>query len=240
MEGDILKVPAEEESKKGAESCLDNASSLIADAEVLLKRESYGHAVFLAISAIEEAGKAYVCAINRIEGERALSDELKDYTHGRNAHRAKFDLFISYHFMKAIGKAIEKPKEINKPLDTKDLVEVGKDLDSVSKVIGDTRLQGLYADFKEGKWIAPSDFTPQDAESWIKYTKEYKEQMDSLCRNILNAPLDLVRVFKKSIDQLHTMFVNGLYQNVEILYKNGKITKDLYDRILSKKKTHEK
>jgi AbiV family abortive infection protein len=239
MESDILKAPTEEESRKGAELCLDNASSLIADAEVLLKRESYGHAVFLTISAIEEAAKAYVCAINRIEGDRALSDELKDYTHGRNAHRAKFDLFISYHFMKAIGKAIEKPKEINKPLDTDDLVEVGKDLDSASNAIGHMRLRGLYADFKEGKWVTPSDFTSQDAESWIVYAKEYKEQMDSICRNILDAPLDLVKVVKKFIDQLQTAYVNGFHQNAEILYKNGKITKELYDRILSKKKNHE-
>ena len=170
-----MKAPTEEEPKKGAELCLENASSLIADAEVLLKRESYGHAVFLAISAIEEAGKAYVCAINRIEGERTLADELKDYTYGRSAHEAKLNLFISYHFMEAIGKAMENHKEVNKPLDVEDLVEVGKDLDSAGKAMRDTRSRGLYVDFREGRWAAPSNSTREDAESWVEYARKYKE-----------------------------------------------------------------
>jgi len=237
---DILKTPKEEESKKGADLCLNNASSLIADAEVLLKQESYGHAVFLAISAIEETTKAYVCAINRIEGKRTLFDELKDYTYGREAHTTKIILFLSFRLMEAIGKAMEKEhKEITKPLDINDFVEVGRDLDSGSKAILTGKLQGLYVDFREGKWTSPFDLTRKDAESSIEYANKYKEQVNFICRRILDAPLDLVEAAKEFIDKLLLAYINGFYQNAEMLYKNGKITKELYDRILSKKKEHD-
>jgi len=59
--------------------------------------------------------------------------------------------------------------------------------------------------------------------------------MNLICAGILNPPLDLVKVVKKFIDQLQTAYVNGFSQKAEMLYKNGKITKELYDRILRKK-----
>lgn len=228
---------SEDELRKGIELCFNNASSLITDAETLLRKESYGHASFLAVSAIEETVKAYIYATNRIKGFWQ-PDELDSYVF---KHNAKFALFLSHHFVDAVGKAIEtERKEIGNPLDVDDLAEIGKDFDSAIKAIWDIRLLGLYVDHREGEWKSPSNIKREDAESCIEYAKKYKERMNIECRRILNVPLDLAKEVVEFIkNQLLPAYINQFYRNAEVLYKNEKITKRLYEVIMSKKEERE-
>lgn len=104
---------SDEDLKSGVGLCFNNANSLITDAEALFKRKSYGHASFLALSAIEEIGKAYFYALHRTEIEK--SDELgKDVIR----HDSKFNVFLFSLLTDSIQRQIETGRaQITKPLD---------------------------------------------------------------------------------------------------------------------------
>jgi len=220
--------------KKGVELCFNNVNKLIEDAEILFRRKSYGHSVFLGYSAIEETSKAFMYAMSRIESTKP--SELEQV----KKHGAKFDLFMGLQIMEFIGRAIERgPQKPDRPLDVKDFQEMERDYDSLTRVVWNLRLQGLYVDYREGRLFSPSDITRKDAKYWIEYAIEYKTRIEPMCRNIVNVPEDKLKL---SVEYVNSVFENlskalseQFFKNAKLAYENGMITEALYRQIISKK-----
>lgn len=232
-----MKVP-KGQLKEGVELCLDNVDKLIEDAEILFRRRSYGHSVFLAYSAIEEMSKAFMYAMSRIESSKPSEFE------NVKKHGAKFDVFVgSQIIMDSIGRAIERgPHKPDRPLDVKDFQEMEKDIDSLSQEVWNLRLQSLYVDYRRGKWFAPSDMTRKDAKYWIEHAKKYKKSKEPLCRNIVSVPddkLDQSTKFVNSMgESLFKPLLEQFFKNAKLAYENGMITEELYKQIMSKKESN--
>ncbi len=227
-----MKIP-DEEIKKGVELCFKNARSLIEDAETLVNQGSYGHALFLAISAIEEMSKAFMYAGGRVDiwkPEELVHDVLQ--------HTPKYTLFVTSIVVDSIKKAIEKGDyRKTKPLDIDDFVELGKDLESVINDIWKQRLQSLYVDYQQGKWFSPSDIKREDVETILQYANEYKKRIEFQCANILKAPIDLAKQIQDYLNnQLYPLFLDQFYKNTDELYKNKLISKRLYERIKAERR----
>lgn len=238
LKGDFLKIP-DEELKKGVELCFNNATSLIEDAEILVKHGSYGHARFVVLSAIEEICKAFIYTLNRIEVWKST-----ELTYDVIHHKPKFTIFVLSLFADAVGKEIERGRiEIKKPLDIDDFIEMGKDLDSaIDDIWKSMREESLYVDYREGRWLSPSDVQRKDVELGIEIAKAKKAEFESQCRNTLSVPIDLAKAVSEFIDnQLFPWFLDQFYKNADELYKDKVISKRLYEAILSsrkKKKLH--
>ena len=229
-----MKIP-DEEIKKGVELCFNNAGSLIEDAETLLKQGSYGHALFLAISAIEEMSKAFMYAGGRVDiwkPEELVHDVLQ--------HTPKYTLFVTSIVLDSINKAIEKGDyRITKPLDIDDFVELGKDLEFAIEEIWKQRLQSLYVDYQQGKWLSPSDIKREDVETLLQYANKYKKRIEFHCTNILKAPIDLAKQIQEYLNnQLYPWFLDQFYKNADELYKNKLISKRLYEKIKTERRKH--
>lgn len=214
--------------------CFDNVNKLIEDAEMLFRRGSYGHSIFLAYSAVEETSKAYMYALSRIESSKP--DELEHV----KRHGAKFDLFMGFQIMESIGRAIEKgPQKPDRPLDVKDFEEMGRDFDSLAGEVWNLRLQGLYVDYREGRWLSPSDMKRKDAKYWLEYAKEYKKKIEPVCQNIVKAPKSILKQVDDSVnsafENLFRAISEHLPENAKLAYENGIITKELYKKIMGKK-----
>ncbi|MGA2768659.1 MAG: AbiV family abortive infection protein [Candidatus Bathyarchaeia archaeon] len=228
-----MEVP-KSKLKKGVELCFDNVNKLIEDAEILFRRRSYGHSVFLAYSAIEETSKAFMYALSRIESSKP--DELNRV----NQHSAKLDAFMGVQIMEFIGRAIEKgPQKPDRPLDVKDFEEMERDVDSLAGEIWNLRLQGLYVDYRKGRWLSPSDMKRKDAKYWLEYAEGYKKKIEPVCRTIVDVPKKILKQAQDSVipvlENLSKAFSEHLPENAKLAYENGIITKELYKQIMSKK-----
>ena len=140
--------------------------------------------------------------------------------------------------MDAIGKVIEKGhSKIDKPLDIADFDKMGKDIDSIIADLKVGREESLYVDYQKGKWISPFDISQEESESWINIAQKLKTEAEPLCNSMVTAPLELARTISDFIDkQLIPSARDQIYRNADELFKNGSITKELYERILSIKK----
>jgi AbiV family abortive infection protein len=230
-----MKVPKERQLKRGVELCLDNVDKLIKDAEILSRGRSYGHSVFLAYSAIEEMSKAIMYAMSRIEPMKPSEFE------NMKRHSAKFDVFMgSQIIVDSIGRAIERgPQKPDRALDVKDFQEMEEDIDFLSQEVWNLRLQGLYVDYRRGKWSAPSDMTRKDAKYWIEHAKKYKESKEPLCRNIVSISEDKLKqpteFMSSTLESLFKPLLEQFFKNAELAHKKGIITEELYKQIISKK-----
>jgi AbiV family abortive infection protein len=235
LSGDSLKL-TDEELRKGVKLCLDNANSLIEDAETLLDKKSYGHALFFALSAIEEISKASMYALSRVGIWK--SDELdRDVI----CHDAKYSVFFGVLVMDAVRKQMEKGyQQPNKPLDVHDFEQMAQDFEDSIKEIGKCRKQSLYVDRRKGKWLTPIDIEREAAESWIETAKQKKTELESLFGNILNAPIEVVKTVQDYIEnQLVPWAIEQFYKKTEELYQKKLISKKLYETILSSKEESE-
>lgn len=231
-----MTIPTEE-FKKGVELCFNNVTSLLEDANLLLHKGSNGHALFLVVSAIEETSKAFMYSCGRVEiwkGKELDNDVIK--------HFKKYWLFVfvisADSFMHGFNKAIQtKEYKITKPLELDDLEELGRDLESTVEEIWKSRLQSLYVDYQQGKWLSPCDIDREEVEELLQYANKYKRIMESQCSNILNAPLDLAKQIQEYLDeQLFPSILKQLQKNVEWLFNNGLIDEKLYKKMLALKK----
>jgi AbiV family abortive infection protein len=228
-----VKIP-DEELKKGGDLCFMNASSLIEDAKILVEHGSYGHARFLALSAIEEIYKAYMYALNRIE----VWDSA-ELAHDTIHHEPKFALFVLSLLVDALRKKIESGHiEIKKPLDIEDFAKMGEDLDSAIKDISRSmREESLYVDYQKGSWLSPFDVHREDTESLIEIAKTKKTEFELLCNNLMSVPIELARAIQKSIDnQLLALSRDQFYNIADALFENRAISRRVYEAILSSKK----
>lgn len=221
---------SDEDLKSGVTLCFSNASSLIDDAETLFKRKSYGHASFLALSAIEEISKAYFYALHRAEIEK--SDELdKDVTQ----HNSKFNVFLFSLLTDSTQRHIQNGNtQITKPLDIDDFVDIGKDWDSAMSDLWNFRNQSLYVDHVKGKWFSPLDAKPVDAQSWIDAAKDMRTKFEPQCKKLLSPSKETLRNIQEFLENelFPSMIERFRGETAEQLYKNKIITKKLYDVIL--------
>ena len=227
-----MKIP-DEEIKKGVELCFNNARSLIEDAETLLNQGSYGHALFLTISAIEELSKAFMYACGRVDVWKP-----EELVHDVLHHTSKYTLFVISILIDSINKAIEKGDyRITKPLDIDDFVELGKDLEFAINEIWKQRLQSLYVDHQQGKWLSPSDIEREDVETLLQYTNKYMKMIEFQCTNILKAPIDIAKQIQEYLgNQLFPLLLEQFYKNADELYKNKLISKRLYEKIKAERR----
>jgi AbiV family abortive infection protein len=223
----ILKL-SDNDLRSGVALCFNNGESLITDAEVLFKRKSYGHASFLALSAIEEIAKAYFYALHRTEIEK--SDELgKDVIR----HESKFIVFLFSLLTDSIQRQIEAGRaQITKPLDVDDFADMGKDWDSALGDLWNFRNRNLYVDRVKRRWFSPLDTKRADANSWIDAAKNMVSKFEPLCKSLSSPPIDALKNVQQFLDnQLFPAIIERFRQNADELYKNKIITKKLYDTI---------
>jgi len=221
--------------KKGVELCFKNASSFIEDAKNLVEHESYGHARFLALSAIEEICKAFIYALNRIE---VWKDE--ELTRDITNHKSKFSILVFFLLSDAVSKVIKKGNmKINKPLDIADFKEMGKDLESAISDLKVGREESLYVDYQQGKWISPFDIPRKEYEAWIEIAQTKKAEIELFCNNIMTIPIELARKVKEIMDnQIFPSLRESMYNNAEDLYKNKAISRELYEKLRNSKRAH--
>ena len=230
-----MKIPTEE-YEKGVELCFNNVASLLEDANLLLDKGSYGHALLFAISAIEETSKAFMYSCGRVEiwKGKELDDVFK--------HMPKYWLFVSIiladSFTHGFNKAVQtKEYKITKPLKLDDLEELIRDFESTVSEIWKSRLHSLYVDYQQGKWLSPCDIEQEEVEDLLQYANKYKKIMEPLCSNIIGAPLDHAKQIQAYIDeQLLPSILTQLQKNVEWLFNNEFIDEKLYEKLLTLKK----
>jgi len=100
-------------------------------------------------------------------------------------------------------------------LELEDLEELGRDLETVIKEIWKSRLQSLYVDYQQGKWLSPCDIDREEVEELLQYANKYKRIMESQCSNILSAPPDLAKQIQEYLDeQLFPSILKQLQKNV--------------------------
>jgi AbiV family abortive infection protein len=230
-----MKIPSKEFAK-GVELCLNNATSLLEDSQLLANKGSYGHAVFLVISAIEETSKAFICSGGRIEiwKDKELHDDLI-------SHRQKYSLFVimvlADAFERGFSRQIQtKEKKKPKPVQLEDLEELGRDLNNTIEELWKSRLKSLYVDHQQGKWLSPSDIKREEVEELLQYAAKYKQKMEPLCYNILRAPLDQAKQIEKYFEELIPSISKQLPKIAESLFNNGLIDEKLHKKLLSLKK----
>ena len=157
-------------------------------------------------------------------------------------HLQKYSLFaimiFADSFMHGFNKAIQiKERKIPKPLELEELEELGRDFETVIKEIWKSRLQSLYVDYQQGKWLSPFDIDREEVEELLQYANKYKRIMESQCSNILRAPLDRAKQIQEYLDeQLFPSILKQLQKNVEWLFNNGLIDEKLYKKLLALKK----
>jgi AbiV family abortive infection protein len=230
-----MKIPSKEFAK-GVELCLNNATSLLEDAQLLANKGSYGHALFLVISAIEETSKAFIWSGGRIEiwKDKELYEDLV-------CHHQKYRLFVIMVFADAFASGVNrqiqtKEKKKPKPLQLEDLEELVRDLDNTVKEIWKSRLRGLYVDYQQGKWVSSSDIQREEVKELLQYATKYKKTMQSQCYNILRAPLDPAKQIQRYFEQeLFPSISRRVQKNAEWLFNNGLIDEKLYKKLSSLK-----
>lgn len=220
--------------EEGVKCCLDNAESLLKDAQLLLENGSAGHALFLIISAIEEASKAFIHAGRRI-GAWTPGETEKDVV----THASKLSLFV-FHLIAAALEDVFKtrrnrifrPQQPAKPLDIDDFVEMAEDLDSALKDLWESRLVALYVDRKNGKWTSPSQIEKSEVEHWLEVAQRYLRTTEFQVRNIMKAPKSLAVEFHNWLQNVLIPFAKDyLLDHIDELYAEKVISRRLYERL---------
>ena len=230
-----MKIPSEELAK-AVELCFKNVTSLLEDAKLLIHKGSYGHALFLVISAIEETSKAFICSCGRIEiwKDSELYDDLVN-------HLQKLSLFVIVVFADAFERgfkrAIEtKQKKKPQPFQLKDLEQLARDFDTTIIEIWKWRLQSLYVDYRQGTWVSPNDIERENVEELLQYATKYKQKMEPICYNILRAPLNQAKQIEKYFEELTPLIQKQLPKIAESLFNNGLIDEKLHKKLIGLKK----
>lgn len=184
----------------------------------------------MALSAIEEVGKAYLYALHRTEIEK--SDDLDTDV---IRHDAKFVVFLFSLLTDNIQKQIENGcMQITKPIDVDDFADMGKDWDSAMGDLWNFRNRSLYVDRVKGKWFSPLDVRRVDAKSWIDAARDMRAKFEPLCKTLLSPPIETLKNIQEFLNsQLFPAVMERFLENVDELYKNKLITKKLYDVMLA-------
>jgi len=213
-----------ENLKEGSILCLKNAKSLLEDAELLIKKKSYGHAKFLIISAIEETNKAFLLA-SPITNYQEIRKDIRE-------HKKKIFPFVLSQFSKSNDKYLADlaTKILRKePLTRNELISSIRDSSKSIQATEETiksRMRGLYVDYESERWISPFDISKKDVSELFKLAKEYFEYFYKLCYAIFSAQQDQVR-------SAYAVACNIQASVVEYLFENKIISKEVYETIKS-------
>lgn len=220
--------------KKGVKLSLGNAKSLLKDAKLLLEHKSTGHALFLIVSAIEEASKAFIYAGARVGVWKQGETEKDVFT-----HPPKLTLFISHLTVTAMEDAFKRrrqmifhPRKPVKPLDIDDFVEMAQDVECAVKELWKGRIEGLYVDRKNGKWTTPSDFEKSEVETLLSRAERYIRDTEFRTRNIVEAKKEVALGFRNWLVEEYIPFaINYFLENIDDLYNDKVISRKLYEHL---------
>ncbi|MCP8322129.1 MAG: AbiV family abortive infection protein [archaeon] len=214
-----------ENLKEGSILCLKNAKSLLEDAELLIKKKSYGHAKFLIISAIEETNKAFLLA-SPITNYQEIRKDIRE-------HGKKIFPFILFRFAKSNDKYLANltTEILHKESSIKNefissITEFSKSMNQATEETYESRMRGLYVDYESERWISPFDISKKDVSELFKLAKEYFEYFHKLCNAIFSAQQDQVR-------SAYAVACNIQASVVEYLFENKIISKEVYETIKS-------
>ena len=121
---------------RGAKLARDNAWQFLADAELLLSHNSYGHAAALALYGLEEHAKMWVLKAMRIEPD--LRGELSE----RIAMRRHVEKFMVALDAVRTQRGVDVTEQVRQQI-----IDTAKKLQSLKE-------RGLYVDYHE-KWLTP-------------------------------------------------------------------------------------
>jgi AbiV family abortive infection protein len=146
-----------EQLAEGIAACIENASCLFEDAQILIESRRFGRAMSLLIAAMEELGKVSVLAgMSRIpKSNQALwADLWADF----RSHEAKG----TYAFVNTYpDEARADP----------DLIQTAAILQYELAPLGERiRQRGVYVDFHgdEKRWLSPQEVTSGDVHAWVQ------------------------------------------------------------------------
>lgn len=154
------KVLTVEEAIKGVCICADNGYKLAQDARRLYGRKRYSTATAIAISSLEELGKAYILLIIAVMINNKQKFDWGTFWKTWKNHKRK-QFLASYLDLGLFGK-----DAITLAMRT----IIFEDLNQI-------REQSLYVDFKDKKWITPKE-VPKD------WTIEILEAAESISDEI--------------------------------------------------------
>jgi len=121
---------------------------------------------------------------------------------------------------------------IDKPLGLEDITD--KTIDSVADDLRTDREDSLYIDYKQGKWVSPSDIEREEAEAWIEIAQGKKREIEPLCKAFATVPSGTEKEVNEFMDKLRPSLRDQFYRDTaEVLYKNNRITKKLYEKMLN-------
>ncbi|MGA8856786.1 MAG: AbiV family abortive infection protein [Candidatus Bathyarchaeia archaeon] len=156
-----MKIPVNK-LEEGANVARMNAWQFLEDAEHLLSRGSYGHAVALAMLAFEEYAKTGVFRAMKLDPP--LRDDLSERIANRD-HVSKF--MVALRGVLSIRGQRPTP-ELNKRV-----LDIGGNLQSLKE-------RGMYVNYYNGKWLTPqSDDMKNAAQHAISETRRLLEELES-------------------------------------------------------------
>ena len=142
------------ELQKAIELCTWNAQRFINDARLLMKARSYGHALSLAILAVEETGKKMLLwqvYFGTLEVEVALSQ----------------DFFFS-HPKKLVEVLKSSVQLISIRANREKMLKL---VNGISRDLYEDKLEGLYVNIKAGLATSPRKVTCQKAKDVISFAE---------------------------------------------------------------------
>lgn len=167
---------------KGSEACLHNAEKLLQSARLLFDGSSYGSAQSLAISSIEEAGKAVILEL--VDLSRIPKEAIKLAMKGGIAHSLK----------KIVAVGIQHHKFLlNKELVGEAQELTTRDKDSVKNLLKDIRVSDLEARRQNGLYVNidyqngsitndPARLNSKEVNLLIRQAQTYLDLCNAVCR----------------------------------------------------------
>ena len=175
---------------------LENAEQFIKDAELLVENSSFGHASAFAILAYEEIGKAFTCmslifyCLLTDKDKTTLDISFLWKNHVKKQKNArKYD--ETYRYCQYLKSYFDQQKRLNRCLNVKDIKDwkdLAKEKDvegilkdfSAKKGLEKKKWNGLYIDYKEGKFTSPKMVRKEVA---IRDLEDVKSLFESIEKN---------------------------------------------------------
>jgi AbiV family abortive infection protein len=164
---------------------LENAKQLLADAKLLIRNRSYGHAIALAIFSDEELAKALSCwlaAKGLIPEESKAIDDAFSSHHMK--HLAQIGIYVGMRLQEGLRQGRTTLVDILKEGMKLTEVQIAKDMEKIQRMAEEReslRQDAVYVDITvDGKSLSPSDFTRDEAEeaiSGVDQRLSYEERL---------------------------------------------------------------
>jgi len=159
-----MKIP-DNELLKGSELCKENTMLLLEDAELLVKKESCGHAAFFVVTAYEEYCKRILLYNIGMHADLFEEEEKKII----------YDKVIRQHFYKSLGSTL-----LGVAPNINDFIkELNNNMDKLKTICSNwkqIREQGLYVDWdaKEQYWLSPTLLDSEVEKEVIQFIEHLK------------------------------------------------------------------